>query len=110
MELRDTSALVTGGASGIGAACARQLADRGARVVIADRDEEAGERTRKELDCVFMAVDITSSDDVTAAESNRKWRSYGRRRSRSTFGIGPQWLARGHRDRQSHRKRDLGRE
>jgi len=41
-------ALVTGGASGIGAACARMLAAQGARVMIADRDETGGRRVAGE--------------------------------------------------------------
>ena len=39
-ELSGKTALVTGGASGIGAACARELAGRGATVTVADVDEE----------------------------------------------------------------------
>ena len=43
MEIRNSTALVTGGASGLGAATARALRDRGARVVICDIREEAGQ-------------------------------------------------------------------
>jgi NAD(P)-dependent dehydrogenase (short-subunit alcohol dehydrogenase family) len=67
VELNGTSALVTGGASGIGAACARRLVDSGAQVVVADRDERTGQRVSAELGCLFVPVDITRSDDVAAA-------------------------------------------
>jgi NAD(P)-dependent dehydrogenase (short-subunit alcohol dehydrogenase family) len=43
MDLNGTAAIVTGGASGLGAATARRLAGAGARVVVADLQEEAGE-------------------------------------------------------------------
>ena len=47
MSLRDVdgrTALVTGGASGIGAACARELAARGATVTVADVDESGAKK------------------------------------------------------------------
>jgi NADPH:quinone reductase-like Zn-dependent oxidoreductase len=47
--LNGTIALVTGGASGIGLACARWMADRGCRVVIADRDEAAADPAAREI-------------------------------------------------------------
>ena len=42
VNLEGSSSIVTGGASGIGEACARQLADLGSKVVIADLNEEVG--------------------------------------------------------------------
>lgn len=56
-------ALITGGASGIGAASARRLAAEGATVVIADVNPEAGEALAKELDGLFIQVDVTSPED-----------------------------------------------
>jgi len=51
-------AIVTGAASGIGAATARALADEGARVVVADVDRERGVRTAQEAGGTFAAVDV----------------------------------------------------
>src|SRR5215470_8441716 len=51
-------AVVTGGASGIGEATARALVAEGARVVIADCDQERGTQVTKEIDADFEAVDV----------------------------------------------------
>ena len=67
MEINGASALVTGAASGIGAAVARQLAARGARVVVADMQDEKGEALAREIDGVFVHVDVTETDQVRAA-------------------------------------------
>jgi NAD(P)-dependent dehydrogenase (short-subunit alcohol dehydrogenase family) len=67
MELNGISAIVTGGASGIGEACARQLADRGAKVVIADLQDDKGNALATEIGGAFAHVDVTSTDDVIAA-------------------------------------------
>jgi len=65
--LAGSTALVTGGASGMGEATARLLAPAGATVVIVDRDQAKGERVAAELDGTFVAADVTSEDDVAAA-------------------------------------------
>jgi len=67
MELNGISAIVTGGASGIGEACARQLADRGAKVVIADLQDDKGNALATEIGGAFAHVDVTNPDDVIAA-------------------------------------------
>lgn len=56
-------ALITGGASGIGAAAARLLAARGMRIVLVDRDEERGAAVAAELDGRFVAADVGSLAD-----------------------------------------------
>jgi len=67
MELHGVSAIVTGGASGLGAATARRLADRGAIVVIADISEDKGKETAASIDGVYARVDVTSTEDIIAA-------------------------------------------
>jgi NAD(P)-dependent dehydrogenase (short-subunit alcohol dehydrogenase family) len=67
VEISGAVAIVTGGASGLGAATARLLAARGARVVVADRDDTRGTAVAKEVDGVFAHVDVTSTDDIVAA-------------------------------------------
>jgi len=67
MEINGSSAIVTGGASGLGEATARLLATRGAKVVVADLNAEAGEALAKEIGGVFVRTDVTSTDDVIAS-------------------------------------------
>ena len=66
MNLNGVSAVVTGGASGLGAATARLLAERGARVGIFDLNEEIGNQLAKELGGAFAKVNVTSEADVDA--------------------------------------------
>ena len=61
------SALVTGGARGIGAATAERLASEGARVVVADFDEAAAAETAERIGGRAVGCDVTSRDDVEAA-------------------------------------------
>ena len=63
MELNRTSAIVTGGASGIGAAAARQLAAQGATVVVADLQADKGEALAAEINGVFAQVDVTQTEN-----------------------------------------------
>jgi NAD(P)-dependent dehydrogenase (short-subunit alcohol dehydrogenase family) len=67
MDINGVSAIVTGGASGIGAAAARQLAAKGAKVVVADLQEEAGRAVADEIGGAFCKVDVTSTDDIVNA-------------------------------------------
>ncbi|MED5221424.1 MAG: SDR family NAD(P)-dependent oxidoreductase [Actinomycetota bacterium] len=67
MDLNGSSSLVTGGASGIGEASARQLAAAGSRVVIADLNEERGQAVASELGGLFVRCDVTSVVDADTA-------------------------------------------
>jgi NAD(P)-dependent dehydrogenase (short-subunit alcohol dehydrogenase family) len=67
MKLEGSVALVTGGASGLGAATVRRLAAGGAKVVIADRDEEKGKALAAELGATFAKLDVTKAAEVEAA-------------------------------------------
>lgn len=69
MDISGAAALVTGGASGLGAATARALAALGAHVTIVDLNEEAGERQAGELggSALFVRADVTSATDVANA-------------------------------------------
>jgi 3-hydroxybutyrate dehydrogenase len=65
LPLAGKRALVTGGASGIGAAVARALADRGAHVVLADMDRDGAATLADELNGSSWAVDLLDPDAVT---------------------------------------------
>jgi NAD(P)-dependent dehydrogenase (short-subunit alcohol dehydrogenase family) len=67
MEISGSVALVTGAASGIGAAVARSLASAGATVVVADVQDDKGKALADEIGGSFAHVDVTSTDDITAA-------------------------------------------
>lgn len=67
MELTQSSTLITGGASGLGAACARALAIAGSQVVIADIDHERGRTLAHELGGAFTHTDVRDADDVQRA-------------------------------------------
>jgi NAD(P)-dependent dehydrogenase (short-subunit alcohol dehydrogenase family) len=67
MEISGSVALVTGAASGIGAAVARQLAAAGATVVVADVQDDEGKALAAEVGGAFAHVDVTSTDEITRA-------------------------------------------
>ncbi len=63
LDLQDKSAVVTGGASGIGEASARQLAALGAKCVIADLNEEKGKAVATDVGGIYVKCDVTSEED-----------------------------------------------
>ena len=63
----DISAVITGGASGLGAATARLLASHGVKVAIFDMNEAVGQALASELGGVYCNVDVTSEEQVDAA-------------------------------------------
>ena len=67
MNLEGSSSIVTGGASGIGEAAARQLAAAGSRVVIADLQEEKGQQVASELGGLFVKCDVSNPEDAISS-------------------------------------------
>ncbi len=67
MDIRGTASIVTGGASGLGEATARLLSERGARVVVLDIQDDAGEALAKELGGAYAHADVTDAEQVIAA-------------------------------------------
>ena len=63
-RLDGRTAVITGGASGIGFASAKRLKDEGANVVIADVDPDSGKRAADQLQGLFVQTDVTSKEDV----------------------------------------------
>src|SRR4051794_16326359 len=86
MKLDGATALVAGGASGLGEATSRALVERGASVVIADLNGDAAEALARELGDSATAVkaDVTNEDEVRAAVE----RAEGMRLAVSCAGIG----------------------
>lgn len=68
MRLEGKTAVITGGANGIGAGCVRRLASEGANVVIADIDDASGEALAAELGeaVIYIGTDITQRSTVEA--------------------------------------------
>jgi len=66
MQIRDNVFIITGGASGLGAATARTLAAAGAKVVLADVQEGPGQQLASELGGQFVRCDVTSEADGQA--------------------------------------------
>src|SRR3954469_20958687 len=67
MQIKNSVFLITGGASGLGAATARMAAESGGKVVIADVQAAAGDKLAKELGGRFAKTDVTSEADGKAA-------------------------------------------
>lgn len=67
MNLHDASAIVTGGASGLGAATARALAARGAKVTILDRNGDGAREVAHEIGGLGIACDVTDEATVRSA-------------------------------------------
>ena len=69
MKIENTVAMVTGAASGLGRATALRLGRQGAKVIVADLNEEAGAQVAAELgdNGAFVKVNVTSAEDVNSA-------------------------------------------
>lgn len=67
MDLNGVSAVVSGGASGLGEATVRALAAEGAKVVVADLNEDKGKALADEVGGVFVKTDVSNEEQVRAA-------------------------------------------
>ena len=67
LDLDGASALVTGGASGLGRGCATKLAAHGAKVLIADLDEDMGSVVARECGGMFVKADVADATEIQAA-------------------------------------------
>lgn len=66
MELKGNIAVVTGGASGLGAATAQYFASQGCKVALFDLNQELGEKHAAEIGGLFIKVDVSSEESVNA--------------------------------------------
>jgi len=66
MRLKDRVCLITGGAAGIGKATAIRFAEEGAKVIICDLAEEAGQQVAKEIGGKFFRVNVADRQEVQA--------------------------------------------
>lgn len=67
MDINGASAIVTGGASGLGEATARGLAERGAFVVVLDRQEDKARKVAADISGAAAVADVSNEDEVQAA-------------------------------------------
>ena len=67
LDLNGASALVTGGASGLGLGCAKRLAASGAKVLIADMNEEMGSAAATEVGGMFVNADVADAEQMQVA-------------------------------------------
>jgi len=92
MELNGTAAIISGGASGLGAGVARRLAAAGVVTVVADLNEEQGKTVAAETGGLFVKTDVADEGSVTAAVEMAAAQSAPLRIVVSCAGIG--WAAR----------------
>jgi len=90
MKIQGKSALVTGGASGLGAATVRMLATHGAKVMIGDVNEDLGKHLAQELGASagFVKADVTNEEQVRGAVEETVQRHGGLHIAVATAGIG----------------------
>jgi NAD(P)-dependent dehydrogenase (short-subunit alcohol dehydrogenase family) len=67
VRIEDTTAVITGGASGLGRAVAERVIARGGRAVILDVQDDAGLAAAKEIGATFLKCDVSAEPDVNAA-------------------------------------------
>jgi NAD(P)-dependent dehydrogenase (short-subunit alcohol dehydrogenase family) len=69
MQIQNCAVIITGGASGMGAATAKLLSKQGAKVALLDLNQEAAQKIAQEIQGVAIACDVTQSDSVAKALS-----------------------------------------
>jgi len=89
MEINETAALVTGGASGLGTATATRLAELGAKVTLLDLPGDALDQAAKSIGCQAIACDVTQSDQATWAVQSARDASSRARLLVNCAGIAP---------------------
>src|ERR1700750_405853 len=67
MQLKDVAVLITGGGSGLGAATARAMAEKGAKIGVLDQSKENAEKVAAEVKGVALHADVTDEEAVKAA-------------------------------------------
>jgi NAD(P)-dependent dehydrogenase (short-subunit alcohol dehydrogenase family) len=88
MELNGTSAIVTGGASGLGEAAARTLAAAGAHVIVADLNEELGKQVAADIGGHFVKTNVADEDSVREMVAAAAASGHPLRTAVSCAGIG----------------------
>src|ERR1700682_1709619 len=67
MQLKDVAVLITGGGSGLGAATARAMAAKGAKIAVLDQSKENAEKVAAEVKGIAVVADVTDEEQVKAA-------------------------------------------
>ncbi|WGI21395.1 SDR family NAD(P)-dependent oxidoreductase [Amylibacter sp. IMCC11727] len=88
-DLTNTSAIVTGGASGLGAAVAAHLAGRGAKVCLFDMNADAATQTAAKLGATWQEVDVSNPDSVKDGFEQARAKQGQERILVNCAGIGP---------------------
>ena len=75
MQLKDIVVLITGGGSGLGAATARAMAAKGAKIAVLDRSRENAEKVAAEVKGIAVPADVTDEETLAAviAEARNRW-------------------------------------
>src|ERR1700750_887735 len=89
MDIRGQSAVVTGGASGLGAATAQMLAEAGAKVAVLDVNDTAARAVAQKIGGISVRCDVTNAEETTAALGAAKKLHGAARIVVNCAGIGP---------------------
>jgi NAD(P)-dependent dehydrogenase (short-subunit alcohol dehydrogenase family) len=89
MQVKGHAAIVTGGGSGLGAATARALAGKGARVAVLDVNEAAAKAVAAEIGGIALACDVADGKSGEAAVAKAKEKHGPARIAINCAGIGP---------------------